>query len=137
MTPRIRSGRSVLRLASNSRTLRQMNAPEHRDRERRPTSASVSAADALQAMWTERRAEAITELHTLARTIDALSRSPDDENARSLARHTAHQLAGVLGVFGFDQLKARMGVVESDLLRRDCSLDDLTILVESILHDLP
>jgi hypothetical protein len=88
-------------------------------------------------MWANRRHEAVIDLESLIRTLEALVIDPSIDEVRFRAQHTAHQLAGVFGVFGFSESKAMMARIDFELSDPAISVLILLDSAREILISLP
>jgi hypothetical protein len=105
------------------------------DREKTPPVPS--ALDVLRTMWIDRRIEVQADAHSLVRTLEALEETPFAEDIESSVRHLAHQLAGIFGIFGFADLKAKMLGIEQGLSDRAVPVRALLDIAREALSSLP
>lgn len=96
-----------------------------------------SPRDVLRDMWANRRHEAVTDLESLIRTLESLVIDPSNDEVRLRAQHTAHQLAGAFGVFGFSESKAKMARIDIELSDPAISVQSLLDRAREILISLP
>lgn len=101
------------------------------------TPPAESARSLLHDMWLARRHEAVSDLATLLSTLDELMHAPDDADLRHVAQHQAHQFVGVLGVFGFSDLKSRMARIDIELSDPTVDLAVVVASAREIMADLP
>ena len=96
-----------------------------------------SSRDVLREMWANRRNEAVTDLESLITTLESLVIDPFNDEVRLRAHHIAHQLAGVFGVFGFSESKAKMARIDIELSDPAISVQSLLDRAREILISLP
>jgi hypothetical protein len=101
------------------------------------TQPSTEIDDVLMALWQKRRPEVVADLERLvAFLIDWDERSADSET-RAKVVALAHQLHGIFGIFGWQDLKGRLGTVELGLISAEPSINELITTVRSVASNLP
>jgi hypothetical protein len=105
--------------------------------EREASPSARSPHDVLRDMWTSRRREAERDLETLCSTLESLVQSPSDDEVRSRAQLLAHQLAGVLGIFGFSDSKVKMTRIDIELADPAIPVESLLVNARELLTSLP
>lgn len=102
-----------------------------------PQQASDRARALLSDMWTVRRSEVVVDMARLREMLQSLVESPHETVLRTHAQRLAHQMVGVLGVFGLTDIKNLMARVDIELSDADTQMDRLIMLVDDIVARLP
>lgn len=100
-----------------------------------PTGSTNPPGDphaALAALWAERRPEVVADLESLRALLSDLRQTPDSAAQRARAVTLAHRIHGALGVFGHDEAKSRLALIEAALRAEPLTLEILDSTIGTV-----
>ena len=101
------------------------------------TQPSTQIDDVLMALWQKRRPEVVADLERLVAFLADWEQRSADTEMQGQAVALAHQLHGIFGIFGWQDLKVRLGAVELSLHSAEPNIDELITTVRSVASNLP
>jgi HPt (histidine-containing phosphotransfer) domain-containing protein len=89
------------------------------------------------ALWRKRRPEVVADLEQLVAFLTEWDHKAADAVMQAQAAALAHQLHGIFGIFGWQELKTQVGSVEQSLISAEPNFSELITAVLRVASNLP